>query len=68
MAKKKDKKRGLLVGEIRIQRRIGKDGEIVTLCRSSNGAGEPLEYFEMAGMMAISEKHLYAQYDYEAED
>ena len=65
MAKKKSKKRGLLLGEIRIQRRVGKDGSIATLVRSMNGNGEPLEYFEMAGMMAVSEKHLFAQYDYE---
>ena len=68
MAKNKGKKRGLLLGEIRIQRRVGKDGSIATLVRSMNGNGEPLEYFEMAGMMAVAGKHLDAMYEYEAED
>jgi len=68
MAKNKGKKRGLLLGEIRIQRRISKDGKAVTMVRQSDNTGDPLDYFEMAGMMAVAGKHLDAQYDYEEED
>ena len=68
MAKNKGKKRGLLLGEIRIQRRVGKDGSIATHVRQAGPNGESLDYFEMAGMMALGEHTLYSLFDNVDED
>ena len=65
MAKNKGKKRGLLLGEIRIQRRVSKEGKVNTLVRQFDNNGNSLEYFDMAGMMAVAGKHLDAMYEYE---
>ena len=67
MAKNKGKKRGLLLGEIRFQRRIDKEGKVGMYVRQMDNAGEPLDYFDMAGMMAVGERQLYAMYEYDPE-
>jgi len=68
MAKKKGKKRGLLLGEICLQRRVDKDGTIGTVVSQHDANGESLEYFEMAGMMAVGTHLLYSMYEAERVD
>ena len=68
MAKKKGKQRGLLLGEIRLQRRIDKDGGIGTVVSQHGPNGESLDYFEMAGMMAVGTHLLYSMFEAEQAD
>ena len=68
MAKNKGKKRGLLLGEIRIQRRVKKDGTLGTVVWSMDNNGDILGYYEMAGMLAVGERQLYEMYQDVEED
>jgi len=64
MAKNKGKKRGLLLGEIRIQRRISKDGKAATRVSQFDNNGELLDYFEMVGMMGVGGRMLTEMYEF----
>ena len=64
MAKNKGKKRGLLLGEIRIQRRIKKDGKITTTAGGYDNNGDLLDYFDLSGMLAVGGRMLDEMYEF----